>query len=173
MYSECMFECSGVFLQSVGYTLKSLFDADLTKKQIESRKCTIFLLINCTKYILIKNMQIFTIYFSCRTGLLFIFLVTPFLPSHLLFGPHFLCWISWVVSFTTWLISRWEVNKYCYMLIKCTKWHLFHSKWQKLSFWVKIAVILSVAQLVTTVIFFSAWDKSRVKWDNSPILKIH
>ena len=26
---------------------------------------------------------------------------------------------------------------------------------------------LSVAQLVTTVIFFSAWDKSRVKWDNS------
>ena len=31
----------------------------------------------------------------------------------------------------------------------------------------KIVVILSVAQLVTTVIFFSAWDKSRVKWDNS------
>ena len=28
-------------------------------------------------------------------------------------------------------------------------------------------VILSVAQLVTTVIFFSAGDKSRVKWDNS------
>ena len=28
-------------------------------------------------------------------------------------------------------------------------------------------VILSVAQLVTTVIFFSARDKSRVKWDNS------
>ena len=28
-------------------------------------------------------------------------------------------------------------------------------------------VILSVAQLVTTVIFFSASDKSHVKWDNS------
>ena len=33
--------------------------------------------------------------------------------------------------------------------------------------WVKIVGILSVAQLVTTIIFFSAWDKSRVKWDNS------
>ena len=30
-----------------------------------------------------------------------------------------------------------------------------------------IVVNLSVAQLVTTVIFFSAWDKSRVKWDSS------
>ena len=28
-------------------------------------------------------------------------------------------------------------------------------------------VILSVAQLVTTVIFFPACDKSHVKWDNS------
>ena len=36
-----------------------------------------------------------------------------------------------------------------------------------MSFWVNIVVTLSVAQLVTTVIFFSAWDKSRVKWDNS------
>ena len=31
----------------------------------------------------------------------------------------------------------------------------------------EIDVILSVAQHVTTVIFFSAGDKSRVKWDNS------
>ena len=31
----------------------------------------------------------------------------------------------------------------------------------------KIVVILSVAQLVTTVIYFSAWDKSHVKWDSS------
>ena len=31
----------------------------------------------------------------------------------------------------------------------------------------KIVVILSVTQLVTTVIFFSVSDKSRVKWDNS------
>ena len=28
-------------------------------------------------------------------------------------------------------------------------------------------VILSVAQLVTTVIFFSTWDKPHFKWDNS------
>ena len=48
-----------------------------------------------------------------------------------------------------------------------TSWHLFHSKWSKLSFWVKIVVILSVAQLITTVIFFSAWDTSHVKWGNS------
>ena len=50
---------------------------------------------------------------------------------------------------------------------KCTKLHVFHSKWSKLSFWMKIVVNLSIAQLVTTVIFFSAWEKSRVKWDNS------
>ena len=72
-----------------------------------------------------------------------------------------------VVPFNTWLISSCEVNKCCYKLNKCTKWPLFHSKWSKLSFWVKIVVIFSVAQLVATVIFFSAWDKSRVKWDNS------
>ena len=59
-----------------------------------------------------------------------------------------------------WLITSWEENKCCYKLSKCTKWHLFYSKWSKLSFWVKIVVILSVALLVTTIIFFSAWDKS-------------
>ena len=37
----------------------------------------------------------------------------------------------------------------------------------KLSFWEKIVFILWVAQFVTTVIFFSAWYKSRVKLDNS------
>ena len=66
-----------------------------------------------------------------------------------------------------WLIPRWEKKKCCYKLSKCTKWHLFHSKWSKLSFWVKIVVILSVAQLVATFIFFSAWDKSCVKGDDS------
>ena len=53
-------------------------------------------------------------------------------------GPHFLCWILGVVPFNTWLISSWEENKFCYKLSKCTKWHLFHSKWSKLSFWIKI-----------------------------------
>ena len=82
-------------------------------------------------------------------------------------GFHFMCWMSGVVQFNNWLISSWEENKCCYKLSKCIKWHLFHSKWLKLSFWVKIVVILSVAQLVRTVIFFSAWDKSRVKWGKS------
>ena len=67
-----------------------------------------------------------------------------------------------------WPISSWEENKQCcYKLSKCTKWHLFHSKWSKLSFWVKIVDIFSAAQLETTFIFFSAWDRSHVKWDNS------
>ena len=79
-------------------------------------------------------------------------------------GPHSLCWISGVVPFHMWLISSWEENKCCYKLKKGTKWHLFHSKWSKLSCWVKIVVILSVAQLVTTI---TAWDKSHVRWDNS------
>ena len=55
-------------------------------------------------------------------------------------------------------------RKCCYKLSKCIKRHLFHSKLSKLSFWVKVVVILSVAQLVTTFIFFWAWDKSPVKW---------
>ena len=33
----------------------------------------------------------------------------------------------------------------------------------------EIIVIVSVAQFEATVIFFSAWDKSRVKWDISEI----
>ena len=69
-------------------------------------------------------------------------------------------------NFHTWNSAHSEIL-YCYKLSKCTKWHLFHSKGWKLSFRVKIVFILSVAQLVTTVIFFSAWDKSRVqhrKW---------
>ena len=78
-----------------------------------------------------------------------------------------MCWISGVVPFNTWPISSWVENTSCYKLRKCTKWHIFHSKWSNLSFWVKIAVILSVVQLVTTFIFFSAWDRSRIKWDNS------
>ena len=69
--------------------------------------------------------------------------------------------------FNAWFISIWEENKCCCKLSMCTKWQLFHSKLSKLSFWVKIIVILSVTQLVTTVFFFSAWDKLRVKWDNS------
>ena len=84
------------------------------------------------------------------------------------YGPQILCWTSGIVSFTMWLISSWEENKYCYKLSKCTKWHLFDSKWSKLWFWVKIVDILSVTQLVYTFVFFSAWDKSHVKWDKSP-----
>ena len=48
---------------------------------------------------------------------------------------------------------------------QCTKLHLFHSRWSKLLFLVKIVVILSVAQLLTISILYSAWDKSHVKWD--------
>ena len=55
----------------------------------------------------------------------------------LLLGPLFLYWFLGVVPFNTWLISSWEENKCCYKLSNCTKWHLFHSKWSKLSFWVK------------------------------------
>ena len=33
--------------------------------------------------------------------------------------------------------------------------------------WVKWMSFCAFAQLVTTIIFFSIWDKSHVKWDNS------
>ena len=54
-----------------------------------------------------------------------------------LIGPHFLCWISGVVSFNTWLISSWEENNCCY---KSRNWQndsYFHSKAQLRTFWVK------------------------------------
>ena len=76
-------------------------------------------------------------------------------------GPHFLCWISGVVPFTTWLISSWE---------ELSNWqndNYVLPKWQLCPFWVKYMTLSAFAQLVTTFIFFSAWDKSRVKWDNS------
>ena len=63
----------------------------------------------------------------------------------------YICVGFWLLAYLT---TGWEENKCCYKLSKCTKWQLFHSKLWKLSFWVKIVVILSVAQLVTTVIFF-------------------
>ena len=41
------------------------------------------------------------------------------------------------------------------------------TKWQLWSFWVKYMSYCAFAQLLSTFNFFSAWDKSRVKWDNS------
>ena len=82
-------------------------------------------------------------------------------------GPHFLCWILGVVPFNTWLISSWEENNCCYKLSNWQNDNYFHSKWQLWPFWVKYMSFYAFAQLVTTFIFFSAWDKSRDKWDNS------
>ena len=84
-----------------------------------------------------------------------------FFNLRLKYGHHFLCWISGIVPFNIWLISSWEENECCYKMSKCTKWHMYIP--------IKMVelVILSVAHLVTTVIFFSAWDKSRVKWEHS------
>ena len=63
-------------------------------------------------------------------------------------GLHVFYFTS-VGSRITWFISSWEENN-CYVkLSKFTKWQLF-------SF--KMTLICSV---VTTVILFSAWDKSR------------
>ena len=59
-------------------------------------------------------------------------------------SPLFLCWFLGVVPFNTWLISSWaNAQNDIY----------FTPKWSKLSFWVKIVVILSVVQLITTAIF--------------------
>ena len=49
--------------------------------------------------------------------------------------------VSTLGPWNTWLISNWEKNNCCYKLSKCTKWQLFHSKWSKLSFRVKIVVM--------------------------------
>ena len=89
-------------------------------------------------------------------------------------GPHFLCWISEVVSFNMWLISSWEENNCCYKLSMSNK-----KKWQLTSVSKKTWTnhsgdtvlyglsFCAFAQLLTKYIFFSAWDESRVKWNNS------
>ena len=57
-----------------------------------------------------------------------------------------------------------------YMLLQADQMHKMTSISLKM---VEVVILsenschLSVAQLVTTVIFFSAWEKSRVKWDSS------
>ena len=81
-------------------------------------------------------------------------------------GPHFQCWVLGVVLFNTWLISSWE------KITVVTSWAtdkmtVFYSKWQLRPFWVKYMSFCAFAQLVTTFIFFSAWDKSHVKRHNS------
>ena len=75
-----------------------------------------------------------------------------------------LCCILGVVPFNMWLISTWEEYKCCYKLRKCIKLQLFSLK---ITAWVKQMSFCAFAQLVTTFIFFSAWDKSCVKWNNS------
>ena len=82
-------------------------------------------------------------------------------------GPLFLCWFSWVVRFITWLISCWEENNFYYKLSNWQNDNCFHSKWQLRPFWVKYMPFYAIAQFVKTFVFFSAWAKSLVKWDNS------
>ena len=69
-------------------------------------------------------------------------------------GPHFLRWISGVVPFNMWLIPSREENKCCFKLSNDK-----HVEWNRLHF------VYIFAQLLTIVIFFSACDKSRVKWE--------
>ena len=48
---------------------------------------------------------------------------------------------------------------------------IFTQNGQKLSFWVKIVVILKICFAVATVILFWGWDKSRDQRANSQILE--
>ena len=75
--------------------------------------------------------------------------------------------VLWVIPFNTWLISCWEENNFYYKLSNWQNDNCFHSKWQLRPFWVKYMPFYAFAQFVTTFVFFSAWAKSRVKWDNS------
>ena len=69
------------------------------------------------------------------------------------------CVEIWELSNLTRDLSQAQENKYCYKLSKFTEWHLLHLKWSKYHF----------VHLLTLwrFIFFSAWDKSLIKWDNS------
>ena len=87
------------------------------------------------------------------------------MPDSHLYGPHFLCWISKVVPFNTWLISSWEEKK---MLLQAEQMHKMTYILLKM---IKV-VILSEnnchfvsCSACNNSNLFSAWDKSRVKWE--------
>ena len=50
------------------------------------------------------------------------------------YGPHFLCWISGVVPFNTWLISSWEENNCCYKLSNWQNDNFDHFEWNRCHF---------------------------------------
>ena len=64
---------------------------------------------------------------------------------------HLTCDLSQAEKKIT-VVSSWQNDNY------------FYSKWKQ--FWGKNMSFCAFAQLVTIFIFFSEWDKSRVKWDN-------
>ena len=66
-----------------------------------------------------------------------------------------------VLVFGCWLIKHVTYLKLRNMLLQDEKMH------KMTTIALKIVEVLSVEQLVTTIILFSAWDKSRVQWDNS------
>ena len=68
-------------------------------------------------------------------------------------GPHFLCWISAVVPFNTWLISSWEENKCCYKLSKCTNWQLFSLKMTTSTILSEINLILYIFSVCNNIYF--------------------
>ena len=84
------------------------------------------------------------------------------------YGHHFLCWLSGVVPFNTWLISSWEEKKLLLKADQLTKWQLFSLKVTTLTISSEIDVILCICSACNNIYsFFSTWDKSCVKWDNS------
>ena len=59
-------------------------------------------------------------------------------------GPHFLFWISGVVSFNTWLILNWKDNNWRYKLRNSTNDNFDHFKWNRCNY---IAHFLSLRLL--------------------------
>ena len=93
------------------------------------------------------------------------------------FVQVFGCWLSNHV-----IVSSWEENNYssltvnCYYLVyrdeKIHKMTInFTHNGQKLPFWVKIVIIFKICSALETVVFFSAWDKSRDSSANSQKLE--
>ena len=80
-------------------------------------------------------------------------------------GPLF-CFEFWELPHLICGLSKMRSKYLSLQAAKLTKWQLFHSKGHHRPFWVKYMSFCAFAQLVTIFIFFSAWDRSRVKWDN-------
>ena len=92
----------------------------------------------------LENMNLINTVYQCQLLRLFEDIQISFSIGLNLYSPHFLCWISGVVPFNSWLISSWEENNCSYKLsnwqtdkmttIFTQKYNFEHFEWNRCHF---------------------------------------